>query len=91
MKYPEKRDMSIAQMFMIYQKKVLSGPEKVVMKRQWNYFKMPISNGAVEGLNNKAKVIAHRAYGYHTFETHKIALYLGMGKLPRPENVFRFL
>lgn len=56
-----------------------------------NYFKMPISNGAVEGLNNKAKVIAHRAYGYRTFDTHKIALYLGMGKLPRPENVFRFL
>ena len=28
------------------------------------YFDMPISNGAVEGLNNKAKVISHRAYGF---------------------------
>ena len=28
------------------------------------FFDMPISNGAVEGLNNKAKIISHRAYGF---------------------------
>jgi len=29
-----------------------------------NYFKVRIDNGAVEGLNNKAKSISHRAFGY---------------------------
>jgi transposase len=56
-----------------------------------NYFKLPISNGIVEGLNNKAKVISHRAYGYRSFETYCLALYLCMGKLPRPETAFKFL
>ena len=28
-----------------------------------NYIRMPIHNGTVEGLNNKAKVISHKAYG----------------------------
>ena len=26
-----------------------------------NYFRMPIDNGTVEGLNNKAKLIIHKA------------------------------
>ena len=56
-----------------------------------NYFKVPISNGIVEGLNNKAKVISHRAYGFRTVETYKLALYHCMGKLPRPETSFKFL
>ena len=56
-----------------------------------NYFKVPISNGIVEGLNNKAKVISHRAYGFRTVETYKLALYHCMGKLPRPESSFKFL
>ena len=28
-----------------------------------NYFEMRIDNGAVEGMNNKAKVVSHRCYG----------------------------
>lgn len=56
-----------------------------------NYFKMPLSNGIVEGLNNKAKVISHRSYGFRSFETYRLALYLCMGKLPRPETTFKFL
>ena len=31
-----------------------------------NYFKLRIDNGMVEGLNNKAKVVSHRAYGYRS-------------------------
>ena len=31
-----------------------------------NYFRMPIDNGTIEGLNNKAKLIIHRAYGFRT-------------------------
>jgi len=56
-----------------------------------NYFKVPISNGIVEGLNNKAKVISHRAYGFRTVSTYKLALYHCMGKLPRPDSSFKFL
>lgn len=56
-----------------------------------NYFKVPISNGIVEGLNNKAKVISHRAYGFRTFETYRLALYHGMGKLPKLIPGFKFL
>lgn len=56
-----------------------------------NYFKVPIDNGAVEGLNNKAKTISHRAYGYRTAETFKLALYHGMGKLPEPQLTHKFV
>jgi len=31
-----------------------------------NYFRMPIHNGTVEGLNNKAKGISHKAYEFRT-------------------------
>jgi len=27
---------------------------------------IPISNGAVEGFNNKSKIISHRAYGFRS-------------------------
>ena len=56
-----------------------------------NYFKVPIDNGAVEGLNNKAKAISHRAYGYRTAETFKLALYHGMGKLSEPQLTHKFV
>ena len=56
-----------------------------------NYFKVRIDNGAVEALNNKAKVISHRAYGYRTAETFKLAMYHGLGKLPMPVLTHKFL
>jgi len=56
-----------------------------------NYFKVPLDNGAVEGLNNKAKAISHRAYGYRSAETFKLALYHGMGKLPEPQLTHKFV
>ena len=56
-----------------------------------NYFKVLIDNGLVEGLNNKAKVISHRAYGYRSAETFKLALYHGLGHLPEPILTHRFL
>jgi transposase len=56
-----------------------------------SYFKIPIHNGTVEGLNNKAKVISHRAYGYRTADTFKLALYHGLGKLPMPQLAHKFL
>jgi transposase len=56
-----------------------------------NYFKVRIDNGAVEGLNNKAKAINHRAYGYRSAETFRLALYHGIGKLPLPKLTHKFL
>jgi len=56
-----------------------------------NYFKVRIDNGAVEGLNNKAKAISHRAYGYRSAETFKLALYHTMGDLPVPQLTHKFV
>jgi transposase len=49
-----------------------------------------ISGGAVEGLNNKLRVVTRRAYGFRTFEAMEIALYHTLGKLPEPESSHRF-
>jgi len=56
-----------------------------------NYFRVPITNAAVEGMNRKAKVVSQRAYGYRTFGTFQLALYHVMGDLPMPETTHRFL
>ena len=56
-----------------------------------NYFDVPINNGTVEGLNNKAKVVSHRCYGFRTPKTFITALYHCLGKLPEPVPVHRFL
>jgi transposase len=55
------------------------------------YFDMPISNGIVEGLNNKAKVISHRAYGFRTAKNFITNLYHCMGDLPMPTTLHRFV
>lgn len=55
------------------------------------YFDMPISNGAVEGLNNKAKVISHRAYGFRSAKNYILNLYHCMGDLPMPASLHRFV
>jgi transposase len=55
------------------------------------YFDMPISNGAVEGLNNKAKVISHRAYGFRSAKNYILNLYHCMGDLPMPTSMHRFV
>jgi transposase len=56
-----------------------------------NYIKTRIDNGAVEGMNRKAKVLSQRAYGYRTFETFSLALYHVLGNLPMPELTHKFL
>jgi transposase len=56
-----------------------------------NYFELRIDNGAVEGMNNKAKVISHRCYGFRTAKTYILALYHGLGRLPEPKLVHKFL
>ena len=52
-----------------------------------NYFeaKNKISLGAVEGQNNKAKVVIRKSYGFKTAEILKIMLYHKLGKLEVPK------
>lgn len=56
----------------------------------WFRAKKAISNGIVEGLNNKAKVTARKSYGFRTFRCQEIALYHTLGRLPVPEATHRF-
>jgi transposase len=41
-----------------------------------------VSNAALEGMNNKVKVVSHRAYGYRTTKTYITAIWHGCGDLP---------
>ncbi len=44
--------------------------------------RLRIRNGALEGMNNKVKVIAHRAYGFRKAETYITAVYHCCADLP---------
>ena len=44
-----------------------------------NYFELPIHNGTVEGPNNKARVISHRAYVFRTLAYYISNFYHCMG------------
>jgi transposase len=46
--------------------------------------KLRLSNGALEGMNNKVKVISHRAYGYRTTWTYIANIYHCCAALPLP-------
>jgi transposase len=56
-----------------------------------NYFRLPIDNGIVEGLNNKAKVISHKAYGFRTPRFYIQNLYHCMAGLPLPKTMHTFV
>lgn len=57
-----------------------------------NYFKAKkaISNGIVEGLNNKSKLTLKRSYGFRTDLARKVALLHTLGNLPEPEVTHSF-
>ena len=56
-----------------------------------NYFRVPIDNGTVEGLNNKAKLVIHKAYGFRTANNYIRNLYHCLGNLPLPQTVHTFV
>ncbi len=56
----------------------------------WFRAKAEISNGAVEGLNNKIRVVTRRSYGFRTYKATEITLYRNLGRLPEPESLHRF-
>ena len=56
----------------------------------WFSAKGEISSGAVEGLNNKIRVVTRRSYGFRTYKAMEIALYHNLARLPEPESTHRF-
>ena len=52
----------------------------------WFRAKGEISSSAVEGLNNKIRVVTRRSYGFRTYDALEIALYHTLGRLPEPEE-----
>lgn len=56
----------------------------------WFRAKGEVSSGAVEGLNNKTRVVTRRSYGFRTYKAMAIALYHTLGRLPEPESTHRF-
>ena len=51
----------------------------------WFKAKGELSSGAVEGLNNKIRVVTRRSYGFRTYKAMEIALYHNLGRLPEPK------
>jgi transposase len=56
----------------------------------WFRARGTVSAGAVEGLNNKAKLTTRKAYGFRIYKTIEIALYHTLGKLPVPKFTHEF-
>jgi transposase len=48
--------------------------------------KLRISNGALEGMNNKVKLVSHRSYGFRNADRYIEAIYHNCGKLPLPPD-----
>ena len=56
----------------------------------WFRARGEISSGAVEGLNNKVKLVTRKSYGFRTAKVAKLALLHNLGRLPEPERTHRF-
>ncbi len=56
----------------------------------WFRARGEVSAGAVEGLNNKVKLVTRKSYGFRTAEVAKLALLHSLGRLPEPERTHRF-
>jgi transposase len=49
-----------------------------------------VSSGAVEGLNNKVKLVTRKSYGFRSPDVAKLALLHNPGDLPEPKSTHRF-
>jgi transposase len=49
-----------------------------------------VSAGAVEGLNNKVKLVTRKSYGFRTLNVVKLALFHNLGRLPEPKHTHKF-
>jgi transposase len=68
--------------------KTLRAHEPLILN--WFIFKKAFSSAAVEGLNNKVRVVTRRSYGFKSFHVLEIVLYHTLGKLPEPELTHKF-
>ena len=68
--------------------RMLRGHRPLLMN--WFRARGQISAGAVEGLNNKAKLTTRKAYGFRSYHCLQIALYHTLGDLPEPVVTHRF-
>ena len=48
--------------------------------------KLRLSNGALEGMNNKIKLVSHRAFGFRSVEHYVAAIYHCCAQLPLPQR-----
>jgi transposase len=56
----------------------------------WFRARGQVSAGAVEGLNNKVKLVTRKSYGFRTAKIAKLALLHNLGHLPEPKRTHRF-
>ena len=56
----------------------------------WFRAKGEVSSGAVEGLNNKVKLVTRKSYGFRTAKVARLALLHNLGRLPEPKHTHRF-
>jgi transposase len=56
----------------------------------WFRARGEVSAGAVEGLNNKLKLVTRRSYGFRTIDVVQLALLHNLGNLPEPNHSHRF-
>jgi transposase len=56
----------------------------------WFLMKKRLSNGIVEGFNNKVKLTMRKSYGFKSFKVAELALYHVLGELPEPELTHKF-
>lgn len=68
--------------------RMLRAHEELILN--WFRAKGEISNGPVEGLNNKIRVVTRRSYGFRTYHAMETALYHNLGRLPEPPLTHRF-
>jgi transposase len=68
--------------------RMLRAHEDLLMN--WFRAKGEISSGAVEGLNNKIRVVTRRSFGFRTYKAMEIALFHTLGRLPEPESTHKF-
>ena len=48
--------------------------------------KLRLSNGALEGMNNKIKLVSHRAFGFRSVQHYVAAIYHCCAQLPLPQE-----
>jgi transposase len=48
--------------------------------------RLRVSNGALEGMNNKIKLVSHRSFGYRTVKNFTAAIYHCCTRLPLQEE-----